>query len=292
VSTSTTAASTTTPIGLDLVAQPCQGRAAPVTYAHVVVVMMENRSWNEVGGPGFGTMPYLQSLAQHCAFYTRWTQTNAGQSSLTQYIGLTSGVDNPLTVNDCSPSLSCSSEDDNIFRQVRHAGGIARSYVEGATQPCSADGNAAKHVPALYYHGTYSDASGTHSDSAFCTPEVRPLAELDPDHLPTFAMITPDLCNDGHDCPNVAVDSWARTHLGAILAGNDYRRGGTAVFVLWDESTPVPNLLIAPSAAPGPRPGSGSHAAALKTIEELLDLPVLTQGQLSSARALRGSTPL
>jgi hypothetical protein len=254
--------------------------------------MMENRAWSQVGGAGFGSMPYLANLAKSCAFYAQWTNTNPHQSSLTQYIGLTSGVNNPHTVNDCSPSATCSSTDDNIFRQVRQSGGAARSYVEGAAAPCSAAGNSAKHVPALYYRGTYHDASGVHTDSEFCVTEVRPGRELDPNNLPAFAMVTPTLCNDGHDCPNSTVDDWARVHVGAILAGDDYAAGTTAVFVLWDESDPVPNLLIAPSAQPGPRAGAGSHAAALRTIEGLLGLPVLAQGQLPAASDLRATAPL
>ena len=276
----------------DLAEVPCQGLAAPTTYQHVVVVMMENRTWNQVGGVGFGAMNYLASLATRCAFYANWTETNPEQDSLTQYIGLTSGVDNPRTVNDCSPSAACSSTDSNIFRQVRETGGTARSYVEGASEPCSAAGNAAKHVPALYYRGVYTDATGTHTDADFCTTEVRPAGELDPNHLPTFAMLTPNLCHDGHDCPNSQVDDWARVHVAAILSGDDYRAGSTAVFVLWDESDPVPNLLIAPSAEAGPRGGRGSHAAALETIEEMLGVPILAQGQLPTASDLRATAPI
>jgi hypothetical protein len=276
----------------DLADRPCQGIPAPTTYQHVVVVMMENRTWSQVGGVGFGGMPYLASLAQGCAFYAQWTNTNPNQSSLTQYIGLTSGIDNPHTVGDCSPSASCSSTDDNVFRQVREAGGTARSYVEGATAPCSLGTNAAKHIPALYYRGTYQDATGTHDDSDFCAAEVLPLGDLDPNNLPTFAMVTPSLCNDGHDCGNSAVDAWARTQIGAILSGSDYLAGTTAVFVLWDESDPVPNLIVAPSAEPGPRSGTGSHASALVTIEQMLGLSVLAQGQLPDATSLRATAPV
>ena len=254
--------------------------------------MMENRTWSQVGGPGFDSMPYLSSLAEHCAYYAQWSNTNPEQDSLTQYIGLTSGVDNPATVNDCSPSAACSSHDDNIFRQVRVAGGTARTYVEGADQPCSAVGNAAKHVPALYYRGTYQDATGTRNDADFCDAEVRPATEFDPNNLPTFAMFVPTLCNDGHDCPNSSVDAWARVHIAALLDGGDYRAGNTAVFVLWDERDPEPNLLITPSAQPGPRSGAGSHASALRTIEELLSVPVLDRGQVADARDLRASAPI
>ena len=41
---------------------------------------------------------------------------------------------------------------------------VVTSYVEGATTGCSASGNAAKHIPALYYFGTYTDGTGTHNE--------------------------------------------------------------------------------------------------------------------------------
>lgn len=260
---------------------PCGARVPPPErYRHIVVIMLENRRWPDVGGPGFAAMPYLHGLAQSCAYFPSWNETNPGQNSLTQYIGITSGVDNRSTVNDCSPSPSCRSLDDNIFRQVRVARGVPRSYVEGAVTGCSAAGNAVKHVPALYYFGG--------DDHSYCATEVRPLTELDADHLPTFAFITPNLCHDGHDCGNATVDSWLSVHLGALLRGADYRAGSTAVFVAYDEDRPVPNLVIAPTARRGPinLPGAG-HSAALRTWDEMLGLPLLPP--VRAAASLRES---
>jgi hypothetical protein len=237
-------------------------------------------------------MPYLHSLATQCPTFADYTEPDPTQNSATQYVGTTQGSNIDTVRNDCTPSVTCNSLVDNVFRQVRVKGMTARSFVEGATTGCSASGNAAKHIPALYYWGDYSDATGAHNDSSYCSAEVRPFSELDPNNLPSFSFVTPTLCNDGHDCPNSTVDEWARAHVGAILAGDDYRAGTTAVFVLWDEDFPVPNLVVAPSARPGPRPGSASHAAALKTIEELLGLSVLPQGQLVGAPDLRTSAPL
>ncbi|HEX2657352.1 MAG TPA: lamin tail domain-containing protein, partial [Polyangia bacterium] len=158
--------------------------AAPAHYQHVVVFSFENRTWSNVGlGFSATTMPYLHGLASQCSYFTDWTETNTSQSSLTQYIGFTSGINNPATVNDCSPSTTCRSTDDNIFRQVRRAGGTARNYVEGAVTGCSASGNSAKHVPAMYYFGTYTDATGSHADSDFCNTEVRPYSEFDVNNL-------------------------------------------------------------------------------------------------------------
>ena len=270
-------------------AAPC-GRASapPSTYDHVVVLMEENRTWSGGVSPGVGlgfsskTMPFLHSLATKCSWYSHWKETNPHQDSLTQYIGLTSGVDNPHTVNDCSPSVTCRSTDNNIFRQVRTAAGTPRSYVEGPTRTCSVVGNAVRHVAALYYYG------GT--DHSFCGTEVRPVSSMNPDSLPTFAVVIPTLCHDGHDCGDATVDAWAKSTLTRILNGASYNAGRTLVVVGWDEDSPVPNLLIAPTASAGGRTSTiGSHAALLKTIELVLGLPVMTQGQLPTAISLRSS---
>ncbi len=271
-------------------AGPCgSGVAPPQHYQHVVVVAFENRAWSDVGGEGFGSMPYLHGLATQCAYFTDWTQTNARQDSLTQYIGLTSGINNPATVNDCRPSRTCRSTDNNIFRQVRVAGGTSRSFVEGPSRGCSATGNAAKHIPQLYYRGKYSVGAKSLNDHRFCKTEVRPLSELNPNALPTFSFVTPNLCNDGHDCGNAPVDAFASTWLEKIIQGASYQTGTTAIFVIYDEDRPVPNLVIAPTAGGGPKTSPvGSHAALLRAIENMLGLPVMAQGQLPAAVDLRG----
>jgi hypothetical protein len=237
-------------------------------------------------------MPYLRGLASQCSYFSDWTETNTQLDSLPQYIGATSGVDNPNTVNGCDPSATCRSTADNIFRQVRRAGGTARNYVEGATTGCSDAwdrGNATRHIPALYYYGTYTDATGAHNDHDFCNTEVRPYSEFNVDNLPTFAFITPDLCNDGHDCADGVVDSWASTHVQRVLDSAAYKSGTVAVFIWYDEDYPVPNATIAPTSRKGniTQPGIGSHAAMLKTIEDMLGLPIMTQGQLAGAANLR-----
>jgi hypothetical protein len=260
-----------------------------------VIFSFENRTWSNVGlGFSASTMPYLHSLASQCSYFSDWTETNTSQNSLTQYIGETSGVNNTSTVNDCNPSPSCQSTDNNIFRQVRVAGGTARNYVEGATTGCSASGNAAKHIPGLYYFGTYTDGTGSHNDHDFCNTEVRPYPEFNPNNLqnlptPTYTFITPTLCNDGHDCNDATVDAWASANIQPVLNSAAYQAGTLGVFIWYDEDHPVPNLEIAPTSHKGniTQVGVGSHAALMKTIEDMLGVPILTQGQLAGATDLR-----
>ncbi len=268
---------------------PCGSDAAPpATYQHVVMLVEENRTWtggrSAAVGMGFsgGDMPYLQGLAEQCSYFVDWAEIDAGENSLNQYIGLTSGVKSQTVSDDCEPSANCLSTDDNIFRQVRESGGTARTYVDGTSEPCSVGDNRAKHIPALYYQGA--------DDPSHCADEVRPFSEFDPSNLPMFAFVVPDLCHDGHDCGDDAVDEWARSTLQPVLTSASYLRGETLVVVIYDEDQPVPNLLIAPTARPGPIDDLlGSHASLLKTVELALGLPVLDQGQLPDAPSLRSA---
>jgi hypothetical protein len=253
----------------------------PGHYSSVVVFSFENRTWNEVG-LGFGpAMPYLHELGQQCSYFTDWTETDTAQNSLTQYVGQVTGAMQPGTVDDCSPSPTCSTQADNIFRQARVAGKVAVNYVEGATTGCSDEGNAAKHVPALYMWGD--------DDRAYCDAQVRPLSEFDPNAPPDFAFISPTLCNDGHDCSDATVDAWAKANIQPVLDSGAYRAGKVAVFVWYDEDRPVPNLWITPTAARGPSALEGAgFAGTLKAWEAMLDLPCL--GQACNAPDMRRAT--
>jgi hypothetical protein len=241
----------------------------PKQYPSVVVFSFENRTWGAVGGVGFGSkMPYLHTLGSQCTAFADWREADVQQNSLTQYVAQITGAPQAGVVNDCGPSSECSTTADNLFRQVRASGRRAVDYVEGATKPCSASGNASKHVPALYLRAP--------QDRAACNQEVRPYSEFDPTDLPAFAFVTPTLCNDGHDCNNATVDKWASTNVQRVLDSAAYKRGDVAVFIWYDEDHPVPNLWITPTAKPGSvnAPGAG-YAGTLKAWEAMLGLPCL-----------------
>jgi hypothetical protein len=246
------------------------GRAGspPARYRSVVVFAFENRTWSDVG-LGFGRrMPYLHQLGRQCAWFRTWDETDPGQNSLAQYVGQVTGARQPGTVNDCSPSARCSTGADSIFRQLRHDGRRAVSFVAGATGPCRADHNAPRHVPALYLRAP--------EDRRHCDDQVRPLRDLDVRHLPAFSFITPNECDDGHNCGNRTVDGWARRHIQPVLDSKAYRRGKVAVFVWYDEDRPVPNLWITPTARRGPIDLSGAGAAGtLRAWQSMLGLHCL-----------------
>jgi len=170
--------------------------------------------------------------------------------------------------NRLSASATCSTDADNLFRQARTAGLRAVNYVEGATKPCDATNNAVRHVPAMYMW--------REEDRVHCADQVRPFSEFDVDHLPSFAFVTPDPCNDGHNCDDKTVDRWARAHIRPVLTSAAYRAGEVAVFVWYDEDHPVPNLWVAPTAKSQSSALAGAgYAGTLAAWESMLGLPCL-----------------
>ena len=253
----------------------------PARYDHVVIVMYENKSLT--GVIGNSAAPYATALANACGYATKYSDAGSQFNSLPNYIALTSGRDDTPIQSDCVPSATCSTTVDNLFRQARTAGGTAISYEESMGSNCLLDNfdlYRPKHNPAAYYVG------GT--DRAACNTDDVDYAAFDPDHLPTLAFITPNLIDDTHDGTVAQGDAWAATNVEAILNGADYRAGRTALLWLWDENSYNPNVIVAPSVAPGTvvtRPVS--HYGSLRAVEEMLGLPLL--GNAVTATSLRGA---
>lgn len=242
---------------------------------------MENHTWGSViGNPG---APYITALARQCGTDSRYSAV--GSPSLPNYLGATSGSTQGVT-DDADPGQH-SFAVDNLFRQVRQAGGSERSFVESMPADCelvSQGSYAAKHNPAVYYDGP--------GDRAACQADDLPLsafsAVLASGQLPSYTSITPNICDDMHDCSVAVGDQWLATWVPRILATASYRSGTTALFMVWDEPTPLANVEVAPSVRPGTVSSSPvNHYSLLAATEEMLGLPLL--GAASSAPSMRAA---
>ncbi|HLJ09222.1 MAG TPA: alkaline phosphatase family protein [Acidimicrobiia bacterium] len=269
------------PIALAPAGSPCGFRAgSPVRYAHVVWIWMENRTYGDVVGNA--AAPYETSLAARCGTDRDYHQV--GSPSLPNYLGATSGQTYGIA-DDADPAAHPITA-DNLFRQVRTAGGTERSYVENMPTNCAGAPQgtyAVKHNPATYYDGGGDHAACLADDVPLGSTTTGPLtADLDRGRLPSFALVVPDLCDDGHDCPAATGDRWLAGWLPHILYSSAYRSGNTAVFVVWDEPTPMPNIVISPTTPPGLVSSVAvNHYALLRTTEELLGLPLLGEAVTS-----------
>ena len=225
---------------------------------HVFVIVLENRSYSQVVGSG-----YIGQLAQQ--FGVAGNYHGVSHPSLPNYLALTSGSTHGIT-DDGWHQLPAG----GIGAQLTDAGVEWRAYMEGMTDGCfhSPYPYALKHNPFPYYGGT-------------CPTEVVPFSDFAKEmsgNVPRFVWITPNLCNDGHDCSNSVVNSWLAETVPLILATHAWQDGGV-LFITWDEGEDSANTVLTLVIRRDPlihrSDVAYDHYSLLASIEDLLGLPRL-----------------
>ena len=220
----------------------------------------------------------MTSMAHQCGTATNWSDSGSQYPSLPSYLALTSGSTQGIST-DGNPADFPTVTADNIFRQVRTAGLTERSYEEDMPTNCaqtSAGLYAVRHNPQAYYAGGDDRADCNANNVPMGTTTSGNLsADLANNSLPAFSFLTPNLCNDMHDCTDPSTgDAWLSKWLPVMLSSQVYQAGRTAIFVTFDEESPVPNFEIAPSVVPGTAVTAPlNHYTLLRTTEEMLGIP-------------------
>jgi phospholipase C len=233
---------------------------------------MENHSYSQIIGSS--SAPYENSLATQCGLATNYVVTT--HPSLPNYIAATSG--DVWGITDDNPPASHPLSVPSIYSQVKAAGLTWRDYEESAPGNCPASSSgtyAVKHDPAPYYTGIRSDC--VNWDVPLGTTSAGNLVnDINAGTLPSYSFITPNLCNDMHDCSVSTGDTWLSQIVPRILAGPNYRSGDTAVIITFDEGSganPVMTLVLSPSTPAGVRSATAfNHYSLLKTTEEMLGI--------------------
>jgi phosphatidylinositol-3-phosphatase len=264
---------------------PCHGTRAPKRYRHVVWIWFENHGIDKVIGAR--QAPYFTSIARSCGLATHYSAIT--HPSLPNYIAATSG--GTQGIHGDGPPSKNATRARSIFELARSW----KAYEESMPRPChlrnGGSGYAVRHDPSAYY--LRLRPALCRRDVALGSPRAGALAsDLRRDRLPAFSFITPNTCNDMHDCGVSTGDAWLRRWLPVLLASRAYRSGTTAIFVTFDESerggsNHVAMIAIAPSVRRGSRTAvPAGHYALLRTTESMLGLRPLL-GNAAHAGSLR-----
>jgi hypothetical protein len=247
-----------------------------------VIIIFENKEFGTVIGSPL--MPNFNRLAND---YTLLTQYYAvTHPSLPNYIALMSG-DTHGIVSDCE---DCFINAPSLPDLIEASGRTWKAYMEGMPSPCfigSKTKYAQKHNPFIYFDPIRLDA-------ARCEKSIVPLAVLDSDlaagTLANFIFITPNLCNDAHDCSLDAADTWLGETLTRIVPVLSAEGDSWLIVLTWDEGQGnhsccglpaeaggrVATILISPQAKNGFQDDTPyTHYSLLKTISEAWGLPYL-----------------
>ncbi len=177
---------------------------APLRYSthgasRVFVVVLENHEYSQALGNA--KAPYLDQLAAQGALLMNFHAET--HPSLPNYLAILGG--STFGINyDCT---GCSARDPNLALQLSRAGISWRAYMEAMPRPCFKGGwaypYAKKHDPFMYFP-SIRETSRCRS----VVPGTRLNADLRGRQLARFDWVTPDLCNDAHDCGLGAADRY------------------------------------------------------------------------------------
>jgi acid phosphatase len=245
--------------------------------AHIAVILMENEEYGGIiGSP---SAPYINSLARRYALATGMYAIT--HPSLPNYLALTGGS----TFGIGSDCTSCSVGATSIVDQLTRAGLSWRAYMQDLPGPCftsaSAGEYAKKHDPFVYY----TRITGSRRRCASVVPLTRLSSDERAGTLPRFLWITPNLCNDMHDCSVATGDCFLSTLVPPLL--RSLGRGGL-LFLTWDEGSSdagccrlasgghIVTIIAGAGAKAGARLATPTdHYSLLQTVEDLLGLPRL-----------------
>ena len=229
-------------------------------------------------------MPIFNQFAND---YTLLTQHYAvTHPSLPNYIAMVSGDTFEIDRNCEDCFISAPSLPDLI----ETSGRTWKTYQEDMPKPCfvgSWGDYAQKHNPFMYFDPIRLDAER-------CERTVRPLSDLSSDlaagSLPNFVFITPNLCNDAHNCWLGITDEWLGLQMQSLLNYFSANSQSFLIILTWDEGDSNASCCGLPAKAGGriatilisPQVKNGFEDATpytlyslLKTIAEAWGLPYL-----------------
>jgi hypothetical protein len=264
----------------------------------VFVIALENHDAGEIYG-NTQDAPYINNtLLPAYAHATNFTDELPKLASEPHYVWMEAGTnrfsDHTFTT-DADPSKANSTKSTaHLVTQIANAGtGVTwmayQEGLDGATGACpivSSGFYAAKHDPFVFFRDVSgSPPSKTNAGCAAHHKEIGQLAaDLAGHTVASFNFITPNLCHDMHGatgCPNSneinAGDQWLQANLPALIAYANANQG--AIFLTWDEgdaTNKMPFIAIGPHVKAGYAGGVHyDHSALLKSIERILELPIL-----------------
>ena len=264
---------------------PTPSSAPAGGVSHVFVVVMENHGYSQVWNTS--STPYTTSLANTYARASNYYAIT--HPSLPNYLDLYGGSNYSIT-NDCSPSSSCHINARHLADNLDAAGKAWKFYQESMPAPCTlvtSGSYAPKHNPVIYFDDVRLNptrcASHVVNYSALAT-DLRATSTT-----PNFAFITPNLCNDTHDCSSATGDTWLSHNLPPILTSPACTTQRCLVVLTWDEDdSSQSNHVLTVFAGSAARSGAVSstrynHFSLLRTIEMLLGVPTQTANDAAAA---------
>jgi phosphatidylinositol-3-phosphatase len=201
-------------------------------FGHVFLVALENANYTDAIGSS--SMPYLNSLANKYGLATQYYADT--HPSIGNYLMLTTGQ--ILTNDDSQTPLTFPVSADNVVRELIASGKSWKQYAEsipsagyiGGDSSCCGGPFYTRHAPLPFM----ADAQMA-SQLMNIVPFTQLATDLGNGTLPDYGFITPNGCNDGHDCALDVADNWLKTNIDPLIKSSQFQKDGLLV-ITFDES--------------------------------------------------------
>lgn len=206
--------------------------ASPPTapFGHVVIVLEENTNYANVVG-NTTTMPYLNSLIDSYGLATQYYSNT--HPSIGNYMMLVTGQ--VLTNDDSETPASFPVSANNVVRELSANGKTWKAYAEDLPSVGYTGGDtgnyAVRHDPLAYLTDVQDSAAGKQT----LVPFTQFAADLASGQLPNYSFVTPNLCDDAHNCGLNVADTWLQTNIAPLLTSTAFKDDGLLIIV-FDES--------------------------------------------------------
>ena len=229
---------------------PAATQATPLASKvdKIFLIVEENRSIQDVEAH----MPFLMSQARSYGAATNFYAIS--HPSLPNYLVLAGGSTFGIS-DDHDPSVH-QINGPSVFGKLVSAGRTAKTYAEAMQTNCARENQgtyAVRHNPWTYFEDPAERSSCEQFDVPSGSLTAGALADdIAAGNMPTFGLLLPDLCHDGHDCSAAITDDWLHSWLLMIKNGRDFTSGRLAIVITWDEDADnsgnhIPMVVIHPS---------------------------------------------
>jgi hypothetical protein len=233
--------------------------------------MGENNSLQEA----LAQMPHLASWANTYGQANNYSAVT--HPSLPNYLAIWGGSTFGVTSDCVVGSAGCTPMGPSVFGQTLAAGKTAKAYQESMISNCQTSGStnyAPRHGPWPYWLDTAERVGCATNDVPSGTPASGQLADdINAGQLPITGELTPNLCNDAHDCGLDTFDGWLASWIPTLIAGPDYRSGDLTIIITFDEddgsqSNRVAFVVIDPRLSAKTVTGTFTHYSLTKWLDD------------------------
>jgi len=259
---------------------------------HVFVINLENEDYATTWGPTSAAKYLNGTLVPQGVLLTKYYAI--GHVSLDNYIAEISGQSpNPATQSDCVRYVEFDAHGTGAYEQALGRGCVYpasvstiadqlnaahltwRSYQESMGTPCrhpesgtldttlvgiNHNRYVTRHNPFVYFHSII--------DGVQCAANVVDLSSLNADlasaaTTPNLSFITPNLCNDAHDCGLAKADAFLQQWVPKIMASPAYKAGGMIVITFDEALHDASACCNTPPSPNTPKPGGAGPGGGL-----------------------------